>query len=150
MAQISDSEFIDKLREFQRGSVDLLSFQQWIELHYDQLTPLVAPGALLKLRRGDKQKALKAVGQLLPSCPDCAQLCEGRVFSSREEHGVCAARVEDSLRAGTLKRIQRPDWFHPSELHFGADGYFECTMCGTIWTLVEPEREDNGLWERLT
>jgi hypothetical protein len=149
MAHSLDPRIIEKLRDFQKGQVDLQSFQQWISVHSDQLRLGLAPGVLLNLKRGDKQKAMKAAAMALPACSDCGHLCDSGVFSSRQEHSACAAQVKESVRKGTLKGIPRPNWFRASPHNLGADGYFECGNCSAIWTLVEPEREDNGLWERI-
>jgi hypothetical protein len=149
MAHLLDPEIIGKLKEFQKGELDLQSFQKWISVHSDQLRLFLAPDVLLCLKRGDKQKAMKAVVMVLPACSACAHIGDIGVFSSRQEHSACIARVKESVLRGVLKGIPRPKWFHASGHNLGADGYFECENCSAIWTLVEPEREDNGLWERL-
>jgi hypothetical protein len=86
---------------------------------------------------------------LLPACIECQNLCQEGTFWSRHEQGKCPAQIVNSVQKGYLRKISRPEWVHSGGTHFGADAYFECTICSAIWTMVEPEREDNGLWERL-
>lgn len=86
---------------------------------------------------------------LLPSCSNCRDICKEGIFLTRQEHAACVSNVSQAVSNGTLKPIPRPEWFRPSDKHFGADGYFKCNTCDAVWTLVTPEREDNGLWERI-
>lgn len=149
IGQSFDETFVANLRKFRRGDIDLPSFQDWIARQSTNLSLMVPTGVLLKLRRGDKEKAMRAVARLLPACAYCGQMPAVGVFTSREQHSTYASWVTQAVRNGTFKPIPRPDWLHSTQQHFGADGYFQCTNCGSLWTLVEPEREDNGLWERL-
>ena len=60
-----------------------------------------------------------------------------------------SSRVDVALSSGELVRIKRPQWLQHGGTQLGADAYFECKFCGAIWTLVEPERQDNGMWQRI-
>jgi hypothetical protein len=149
MKNISDPELIVELKNFQSGITDLINFQIWIGTKYDHLRSLIPPGILLKLRRGTEEQVMKAIASLLPPCAVCGEICSEGNFLTRQNYLECMPRIEQSIRNGLLVQIPRPRWFHAGDKHFGADGYFKCTACNAIWTFVMPEREDNGLWERL-
>ena len=145
----SDKELLFELCRFRSEVSDLTVFQNWIASNYIRLQPKVSPGYLLKLRRGDKQQVMKIVTGLVPSCVNCRDICPEGAFLTREAFSQCAASVAQRTRSGALTPIGPPPWFKPDDKHFGADSYFRCATCGAVWTLVLPEREDNGLWERL-
>lgn len=144
-----NSRFIVEMKRLQSGAADLSAFQTWISNNYQDLRELTSPGLLIKLKRGGEQQTMKAVMALLPSCSNCRGICEGGNFLTRQEHTACASRVAQAAQNGTLKQVPRPDWFQPDDKHFGPDGYYKCNICDAVWTLVLPEREDNGLWERI-
>lgn len=143
------SEMQEELRKFRQGEVDLASFRQWVEVNQDKLSTRTSPGILLKLRRGNTQKVMAAIADILPSCAQCGQIGVLGDFSSRPEHAKVGKAVEAALYAGILKRIPRPLWVGESFLRLGADAYFCCVHCGSIWCLVEPEQHDNGFWRRF-
>lgn len=148
MLRLSD-EMQEELRKFRQGEVDLASFQQWVEANQEKLSARMSPGILLKLRRGSTQKVMAAIADTLPSCAQCGQIGVPRDFSSRSEHTKVAKEVDVALYSGTLKRIPRPLWVGEGFLRLGADAYFRCVHCGSIWVLVEPEQHDNGFWRRF-
>ena len=96
-------------------------------------------------RVGDAQ-TMKSVVALSLSCSNCRDICERGAFSTRQEFTACASRVAHAAQNGTLISVPRPDWFRPDNKHFAPDGYYRCNSCDTVWTLVLPGREDNGLW----
>lgn len=149
MEKTLDPQILEKMMRFRNGELELTAFQNFITMNIAQLKPVVPPGVMLKLRRGDKQTVIKAVAIVFPNCSLCEALCDVGHFTSRQAQSSCEARVYDSFQRGDIQRVSRPEWFNPTQAHFGADGYFSCTRCGSIWNMVEPEREDNGLWGRI-
>jgi|JI10StandDraft_1071094.scaffolds.fasta_scaffold395870_2 hypothetical protein len=109
----------------------------------------LSPGARLKLRRGSLHDLMAIAATILPGCSHCSSLCPATIFNSREEHAKCAQFVDAALLNGTLKRIARPVWVMPDSMQLGADAYFLCVTCGSIWTLVEPDKQCHGLWSRI-
>lgn len=142
-------KFIAELKRFQNRTIDLASFQKWISDNFDDLEGLSSPGLLMRLKRGGEQQAMRAVVSILPSCSACSDICKVGAFIIRQEHSTCLSQIAQAVQKGTLVQIARPDWFKTDDKHFGPDGYYKCNICDAVWTLVLPEREDNGLWERI-
>lgn len=139
----------EKLFDFKSGSVDLTSFQEWVSNNQETFKNLVSQGVLLKLRRGDMETVMGCIASFDSACDKCSGINPAGRFTSRQEFSICASHVDNALASGVLKRVKMPIWVKPEALQFGADAYYECTTCSTTWLLVEPEREDNGLWRRL-
>lgn len=140
---------IDRFLEFRSNPIDLNSFHNWIKASHAELLTHLSPGILLKLTRGDTAKVLITISKILPACSNCADICKEGAFANRSEHVSCASRVDLAILDGYLERIKKPSWVGQDNFQLGADAYYKCSSCGSIWTLVEPERQDNGLWERL-
>ena len=148
MTKLNDY-IVETLRKFRQGAVDITSFQQWVDGNRYALAAEVSSGVLLKFHRGNTQKVMGAIAGILPSCTSCDRIGPSGDFYSRLEHAKVAEEVDTALRVGILKRIPRPSWVNTNSQHLGADAYFQCVNCGSIWTLVEPEQHDNGSWRRL-
>jgi hypothetical protein len=144
-----DSALIAELKRLRSGAIDLPSFQRWLSEDQQKLGQSVSSGILLKLKRGDERQAMKAAETLLPTCVKCRDICKHGGFLTRQEYALCASQVARAVENSTLTAIARPRWFYSDDKHYGADGYFKCNTCDAFWTLVAPEREDNGLWERI-
>lgn len=149
MKLLLDSDLHEEFAKFRQGNIDHGIFQQWVENNYDRLARHISVGNLLKLRRGDIRKAMASIATLLPSCGKCGNIYQAGPFTTRQDHATCASKVDLAMKNGELIRIPQPIWSPIDNSQLGADAYFECTGCGSIWTLVEPERQDNGTWERL-
>lgn len=149
MSNDMNSELIAELKSIRSRSIDISSFREWVAVKYKDLQPLMSPGLLMKLKRGNERQVLAAIASLLPSCPNCRDIFEQGSFLTRGEYAACISQVTKAVQNRALTQIGRPTWFHPDGKHFGADAYYTCNICDAIWTLVMPEREDNGLWERI-
>lgn len=139
----------ENLRELRRENINVEEFHQWMKTLNEESTRTVPKGILLKLKHGDMNKILSASKAILPSCLKCSAICKEHAFYDRSEHAACASAIDQALQAGILRRLAKPKWYVPSNTQPGADAYFACSFCGSIWNLVEPERQYNGLWERI-
>lgn len=115
----------------------------------DALDKQLSPGTRLKLRRGSLHDLMAIAAKLLPGCVHCGSVYPAATFTSRTEHARSAQSVDAALSNGILKRTARPIWVMPDPTQLGADAYFTCVTCGSIWTLVEPEQHSHGLWSRI-
>jgi hypothetical protein len=149
MKSLLDSDLHDEFVNFRQGVIGLDIFQQWVEKNHDRLATHISAGNLLKLRRGDIHKVMASIAKVLPSCIKCGNICQAGPFTTRHDHATCASNVEMALKNGEISRIPLPSWAPIDNSQLGADAYFKCMGCGSVWTLVEPERQDNGTWERL-
>lgn len=144
------NDFEAALREVRSNPGMKDEFQKWVRAHNESLSNHLSQGVYLRLARGDIEKVMSSVAALLPGCSHCERICSQGAFDSRSEQHECERRVDAALQGGDLRRVKRPVWFNPHHSQLGSDGYFECVTCGSVWTLVEPERQDNGLWERIS
>lgn len=120
-----------------------------VEKNHDRLAMHISAGNFLKLRRGDTQKVMASIAVVLPACVKCGNICPAGPFITRQDHATCATNVDAAVKNGDLCRIPQPNWASIDNSQLGADAYFRCTGCGSVWTLVEPERQENGTSERL-
>lgn len=148
MRQIS-KDLIDRLRAFRNAPLKQKDLRVWVRQERAQLDQQFAPGLVLKLCSRDLQSIMSSIAILVPACSKCAKTGEQKIFGSRIEQLAYSNRVDLALESGELVRIKRPQWFQHCSTQLGADAYFECKFCGAIWTLVEPERQDNGMWQRI-
>jgi hypothetical protein len=144
-----DSKFIVELKRFRRREIDIFSFRKWMIDNYKNLQPVTPSGLLIKLKRGTELQAMTAIASILSSCQNCRDFCQKGIFLTRTEYAACASKVLEATKTGVLKQVARPAWFYSDDKHFGADAYYTCEICDSLWTLVTPEREDNGLWARI-
>jgi len=138
-----------KIGELRASNITVDDFHQWVVASSATLSKVVSQGVLLKFKRGDMSKIMAASKVVLPPCSKCSSLFKEGEFSDRAEHASCARIVDQAMATGLLNRVGRPNWFKPNSNQLGADAYFECSSCGALWTLVEPERQYHGLWERV-
>ena len=142
-------KFLCHLLDFRKAPVSLHGLKAWLDQNQSELAEILSPGILLKLRSNKIHKIMSAIAVLLPACTHCNQVGAPTIFASRQEHSSYAYRVDDAISNAILTRVKPPYWLLPDNSQMGADAYFECTVCGAIWSLVEPERQDNGKWERI-
>lgn len=138
-----------KIYELRASNIAVDDFHQWVIDSSETLSKGVPKGILLKLKRGDMSQILDASKTVIPACLSCSSLFKEGEFSDRAEHLSCANIVAQAITTGLLNRVARPIWFKPNSNQLGADAYFECSSCCALWTLVEPERQYCGLWERV-
>lgn len=149
MEKSLQTELKARLQAFRQEPISPMPLKTWLDRNKADLAQSLSPGILLKLRSGNTGKIMAAIAVLLPHCTQCGQIGVVKIFSSRQEHLSYARKVEDALSAGVLKIIRSPSWLVPATLQMGAANYLECAVCGAIWSLAEPERDENGRWERI-
>ena len=149
MRKMLEAELEKHLRAFRAEPGSPCELKAWLDQNQPELATILSPGILLKLRSPNVGKIMGAIALLLPGCTHCGQVGAPTTFASRQEHSSYAKRVDDAISNNILKRVKAPQWLLPDNSQMGADGYFKCSVCGAIWSLVEPERQDNGKWERI-
>ncbi len=138
-----------KLYKTRSSEISLEQFKIWLSANIGSYNGFLSKGELLKLKHGDKSQTMYTGKAILPSCPLCTSIFEQKSFSDRAEHLACANAVDQALHSGVLKRLRKPDWYNPAHSEAGADAYFICNSCESLWNLVEPEKQYGGLWERI-
>lgn len=144
------NDFLKKILEFRLENIDLHFFQEWANLNSKILSDMkISDGLSLRLRRGDKQTVMKSIASILPPCKQCNALPPSIFFYNRQDQENVFLKINSFLKNGILNNISKPDWYHPDSKPFGADTYYICATCNSMWTLVQPEHEDNGCWQRI-
>lgn len=149
MSTDTSEQLLIELKRLRDEARNLEKFRSWVFANTESLNLTIPPGYLLKLKRGEMQHVMRVSAALIPSCIDCRDLCEGGVLLTRQQSALCTSTVSKAMQLGFITPSHRPPWFAPRDIHFGADAYFKCRTCGALYTLVAPEGEDNGLWERF-
>jgi hypothetical protein len=144
-----DKDISGMLTAYREGSIDLAKFKMWIEAENPRIAAQSPRGQLLKLRHGNDYARMVAIARLLPSCEKCAMIGAPRQFASRQEYEVHSKRRDVLVASGTLRTITPPSWTCDSPPTAEAVMYYTCSTCGSIWVFGEPERAENGFWERL-
>ncbi|UTM58454.1 hypothetical protein L4174_006340 [Photobacterium sp. CCB-ST2H9] len=139
----------EKIKSLRAGLISVEEFQTWINSASADELKLVPQGILLRLKRGGMDKVMLASVNILPDCVNCHGIYRQGVFESRNEHASCSKYVDQAVQGNVLVSIQKPKWYKPKAGQLGPESYYSCTSCGSIWNLVEPERQCNGLWERI-
>jgi hypothetical protein len=144
-----DHDIPTMLDNYRADHVDDAQFNAWLQVEIARLDAQIPRGLLLKLKRGSKYVRMSAIGQLLPPCGQCALVGVPKKFESRSEYGDYSRRRDDVVSVGALVEIKPPAWANEGPGSPGAAMYYRCVSCGSLWAFVEPEREDNGSWNRL-
>jgi hypothetical protein len=140
---------LKKIIDLRASRLNIDEFQSWVTASRELLSKKIPQGVLLKLKNGDMGKIMSASIGILPSCIKCDQIFGKGEFASRAEHAACSVAVEKAHQNGILVRVKKPVWYKPIPGQLGPDEYYQCSSCGSIWNLVEPERHCNGLWDRI-
>ena len=149
MSRESMEKLLDALKLLRSGKTSRNEVQSQLKALAEQLSDELSPGLRLKIGRGSMADLMRVASQVVPACQRCAGLCKTGLFSSRADHETCARVIDGAVANGYLARRPRPEWIGNDPTQLGADAYFTCVTCGSLWTLVEPERHTKGLWERL-
>ncbi|WP_444929943.1 hypothetical protein ACJJIF_19520 [Microbulbifer sp. SSSA002] len=142
-------ELIDKLKQLRSESLSIDDFRSYVKKASDQHSRSLSPGALIKLKRGDATTVLGLGKTIVAPCAQCKSLPSERVFSGLSDHENCTRQVRDAIQKNILERVSKPSWYQPEPGQLGSEGYYKCASCGSLWCLVESERNYPGLWERI-
>ena len=144
-----DKDISGMLAGYREGSIDLSKLKSWLEAEKSRIEEQLPRRQLLKLRHGNEDARMRAIGQLLPSCTRCTSVGELGRFTPRQEYDQYSRRRDASVAAGTLRVIPPPAWTKDGPQATNAVMYHQCSTCGAIWAFGEPERADDGFWTRL-
>lgn len=147
--EVTDPVLTDKLVAIRENPARIGEFQSWFALNQHAYERSLPEGLMLKLKRGDSEQVMTTIARLLPACKGCSSLFPEGGFRSLQELSQCNSTIGLAVSDGVLTRLPAPDWLKPDAAQHGADAYFACLKCGSIWTLVQPEREGRGFWARL-
>lgn len=138
-----------QLSALRNGSIDINQFRKWVVSQSSELSENIAPGILLKLKRGDMQSVMKVTPRLLSNCKSCEKVFRAGEFESVYEFDVCKSAIDLACESNTFEIITKPEWFNEFDWHAGADLYLKCLACSSIWSLLAPERSHRGYWKRI-
>ncbi|OXI96899.1 hypothetical protein CFB41_28090 [Burkholderia sp. AU33803] len=144
-----DQDIQQMLRRYRDQDIDLQQLRAWLDSERTRVDAQIPRGQLLKLKRGSEAQSNGAVAQLLPACGYCLSVGSPKQFVSRQEYQQYSQRRDAAVASGVLAEIAPPPFDSEGPGSAGSAMYYRCTRCHSIWVFVEPERADNGLWDRV-
>lgn len=144
-----DQDITKVLSDYRDGVVSRQQLLQWLDSEQTRVSAQISRGVLLKLSHGNDYAAMTTLAKILPSCVVCGGICREQTFTSWSDYQQCVSQVDAAEAAGKIVRMKPPAWTYNAGSKAGADAYYRCSTCGSIWGLVRPEREENGSWHRL-
>lgn len=139
----------DKIKSLRNSSISIDLFRDWVSDSGNEIEKYFSRGQLLKLRHADLAVVLDLSKKVLPACKRCSSIFNEGVFIDKVTHVVCVDSVIGAVGLGILEKIDRPSWYKIAEPHVGAAAYYKCNSCGSLWSIVEPERQYRGGWQRI-
>ncbi|MBY8603473.1 MAG: hypothetical protein IOC39_19230 [Burkholderia sp.] len=144
-----DQDIQKMLRRYRDRDIDLQQLRVWLDNESARVEAQIPRGQLLKLRRGSEAQSNGVVAQLLPACEHCLGVGSPKQFVSRLEYQQYSQRRDAAVTSGVLAEIAPPPFDSEGPGSAGSAMYYRCTRCHSIWVFVEPERAENGSWNRV-
>ncbi|WP_244136435.1 hypothetical protein [Burkholderia sp. BCC0405] len=144
-----DQDIQNMFRRYRDQDIDLQHLRAWLDSEGVRVEAQIPRGQLLKLRRGNEAQSNGAVAQLLPACTRCLSIGSPKQFVSRVEYQQYSQRRDAAVANGDLAEIVPPAFDFEGAGSAGAAMYYRCTHCHSIWAFVEPEKAENGSWNRI-
>lgn len=141
-------ELIHKLKQLRVADISTNDFRKWF-IGKNDIEKIISRGFYLKLKKNDFKTMMHVLCLLSPSCNKCGNLYKIMVFENRKQQLKCLESIEIAEKQKTLIWIDKPYWYIPKDNQLGAEAFYKCNHCGAIWNLVEPEKQYNGLWNRV-
>ncbi|RBB38752.1 hypothetical protein DPV79_17505 [Burkholderia reimsis] len=146
---IMDQDIQNMLCRYRDRDIGLQQLRAWLDSQGARVEAQISRGQLLKLRRGSEAQSNGAVAQLLPACTHCLGIGLPKQFVSRTEYQQYSQRRDAALASGSLTEIAPPSFDSEGAGSAGSVMYYRCTHCHSIWAFVEPEKAENGSWNRV-
>ncbi|WP_241021075.1 hypothetical protein [Burkholderia sp. Ac-20344] len=137
------------LRRYRNRDIDLQHLRVWLDNEGARVEAQVPRGQLLKLKRGSEAQSNGVVALLLPACAYCLRVGSPKQFVSRLEYQQYSQRRDTAVASGVLAEIAPPPFDSEGAGSAGSAMYYRCTRCHAIWVFVEPEKAENGSWNRV-
>ncbi|WP_230943306.1 hypothetical protein [Burkholderia cepacia] len=144
-----DQDIQDMFLRYRDRGVDLQQLRAWLDNQGARVEAQIPRGQLLKLRRGSEAQSNGAIAQLLPACTHCRGIGLSKQFVSRMEYQQYSQRRDAAVANGILTEIVPPLFDSEGSGSAGSAMYYRCSQCHSIWVFVEPERAENGSWNRI-
>ena len=144
-----DQDIESMLRRYRDRDIDLRQLRVWLGNESARVEAQIPRGQLQKLKRGSEAQGNGVIAQLLPACDYCLGIGSAEQFVSRQEYQQYSQRRDVAVTNGVLAEIVPPPFDPEGQGAAGAATYYRCTRCHSIWVFVEPERAENGSWDRV-
>jgi len=144
-----DRDIQNMLRRYREQDIDLHQLRVWLDGERTRVDAHIPRGEWLKLRRGSEAQSNGAIARLLPACMHCLGVGKPKAFASHHEYQQYAHRRDAAIANGVLSDIPQPHFSSEGPDSAGSAMYCRCTCCRAIWAFVEPEKAENGSWNRI-
>ncbi|MCU9953852.1 hypothetical protein OEJ37_10830 [Burkholderia sp. BKH01] len=146
---VMDQDVQNILRRYRDQDIDLQQLRAWLDKEGVRVEAQIPRGQLLKIRRGSEAQSNGVIAQLLPACARCRSIGSPKQFVSRVEYQQYSQRRDAAVANGFLAEISPPVFDFERAGSVGSTMYYRCTHCNSIWAFVEPEKAENGSWNRI-
>ncbi|WP_175959709.1 hypothetical protein [Burkholderia pyrrocinia] len=146
---VMDQDVQNMFRRYRDRDIDLQQLRAWLGSEGARVDAQIPRGLLLNLTRGSEAQSNGAVAQLLPACARCLSIGSPKQFVSRVEYQQYSQRRDAAVANGFLAEIAPPAFDFEGVGTAGSTMYHRCTDCHSIWAFVEPEKMENGSWNRI-
>ncbi|WP_346779084.1 hypothetical protein [Burkholderia sp. Tr-20390] len=143
-----DQDIQEMFRRYRDRDIDLQQLRVWLGNESARVEAQIPRGQLLKLRRGSEARSNGVIAQLLPACEYCLAVGSPKQFESRLEYQQYSQRRDTAVTSGVLADIAPPRFDSEGPGSAGSAMYYRCTRCHAIWAFVEPEKAEDGAWNR--
>lgn len=143
------SNFLRLISQLQKDPNSLQIFHSWIKKNNLLFQNEISAGELLRLKNGPMQEVLRIAIKFRLSCQYCKLFPTQKYFLCRSDFNSVMTCLEMLASQSVLARIKPPLWYSSNGNYTGAEGFFECKVCGAIWQVTIPEKEDNGSINRI-
>ncbi len=134
------------LRRFRDGRLSPADISLWLRENLNEASGLLSRSAYLKLKQGSPRKAM--LERLGCNC-SCLNIYASGVFHSSDEFEQCMGVVNVAKVSGLVAPVPEPFWSKASGEELGAAGFYQCTLCQSVWKAVAQERGSLGAWGRI-
>jgi hypothetical protein len=144
-----DQDIQNMLHRYRERDINLSQLRAWLDGEWTRVEAQIPRGQWLKLKRGSEAQTNGAIARLLPACLHCLSVGEPKQFASRLEFQQYSQSRDAAVAKGIFSEIPSPDFSFEEVGSAGSVMYYRCTQCRSFWSFVEPEREENGSWNRI-
>ncbi|WP_175873903.1 hypothetical protein [Burkholderia sp. BCC0397] len=129
--------------------INLQQLRAWLDHEGTRIEAKITRGQLLKLKRGGEAQSNGVIAQLLPACECCFGVGSPKQFVSRLEYQQYSQRRDAAVSSEVLVEVSSPPFDFDGLEAAGSAMYYCCARCHSIWVFIEPERMENGSWNRI-
>lgn len=140
---------LNVLSDFRDDKLSLDDLSEWVSLNESLATQVLSRSDYLALKYSKLPNVYQVGAAKLKQCNNCASLIEKKMISDISEYWVINDKLKRKQESKIIRIIDKPIWYKIPKNRIGADSYYKCNTCGSIWALFMPERVNKGGFTRV-